>query len=456
MKKNYYENIIAGAGAAGLYCGCVLGGDTLILEKTSRPGRKLLASGSGQCNVTHGGSIKDFIEHYGPHGRNIRGVLQRYSNLRLVAFFEELEVPLCEREDGKIFPSSMKSMDVLQALLRKIEEQSVELNCDSPVVKITPPSAESSPDKSSAAEIPGESIGDRRTELFTVETPGRAFSCRNLIIATGGCSYPKTGSDGKMFDVLRGDLGIEIVKPSPALTPVYVENYIYGDLSGMSFKDIAINISGTIRRGDLLFTRKNLSGPLILNNSRYLSPGASFILNFLAPAPPAAHDPAGTPGTSAAASNPAGTPAPPISGPEAAARFKRDFPGSGKSPQSYMCEELGLPKRFAQKIAEELGISKNKVSQLSGSQIQKLAEALTAASFTVSGLAGFSEAMVTKGGVSLAEVDMTRMAAKKYGGLYFIGEALDVDGDTGGYNLQFAFSSAWAAAEDILRKADYR
>ena len=75
MKKNYYENIIAGAGAAGLYCGCVLGGDTLILEKTSRPGRKLLASGSGQCNVTHGGSIKDFIEHYGPHGRNIRGVL---------------------------------------------------------------------------------------------------------------------------------------------------------------------------------------------------------------------------------------------------------------------------------------------------------------------------------------------------------------------------------------------
>ena len=350
----------------------------------------------------------------------------------------------------------MKSMDGLQALLRKIEEQSVELNCDSPVVKITPPSAESSPDKSSAAEIPGESIGDRRTELFTVETPGRAFSCRNLIIATGGCSYPKTGSDGKMFDVLRGDLGIEIVKPSPALTPVYVENYIYGDLSGMSFKDIAINISGTIRRGDLLFTRKNLSGPLILNNSRYLSPGASFTLNFLAPAPPAAHDPAGTPGTSAAASNPAGTPAPPISGPEAAARFKRDFPGSGKSPQSYMCEELGLPKRFAQKIAEELGISKNKVSQLSGSQIQKLAEALTAASFTVSGLAGFSEAMVTKGGVSLAEVDMTRMAAKKYGGLYFIGEALDVDGDTGGYNLQFAFSSAWAAAEDILRKADYR
>ncbi|MBS6206790.1 MAG: NAD(P)/FAD-dependent oxidoreductase [Firmicutes bacterium] len=403
MKKNYYENIIAGAGAAGLYCGCVLGGDTLILEKTSRPGRKLLASGSGQCNVTHGGSIKDFIEHYGPHGRNIRGVLQRYSNLRLVAFFEELEVPLCERENGKIFPSSMKSMDVLQALLRKIEEQSVELNCDSPVVKITPPSAESSPDKSSAAEIPGESIGDRRTELFTVETPGRAFSCRNLIIATGGCSYPKTGSDGKMFDVLRGDLGIEIVKPSPALTPVY-----------------------------------------------------SFTLNFLAPAPPAAHDPAGTPGTSAAASNPAGTPAPPISGPEAAARFKRNFPGSSKSPQSYMCEELGLPKRFAQKIAEELGISKNKVSQLSGSQIQKLAEALTAASFTVSGLAGFSEAMVTKGGVSLAEVDMTRMAAKKYVGLYFIGEALDVDGDTGGYNLQFAFSSAWAAAEDILRKADYR
>lgn len=437
MKKSYYQNIIIGAGAAGLYCGCALGGDTLILEKTSRPGSKLLASGSGQCNITHGGSIKDFIGHYGSHGKNIRRVLQRHGNIPLRDFFESLGVSLLEREDGKIFPSSMKSMSILQALLRELERKKVDISCNSPVVKLIPPKisgsfagedaygeAEADKNESSEAEANENAGAESRDLLFQVQIPGKTLKCRNLIIATGGCSYPKTGSDGKMFDILRRDLGLEIVKPEPALTPVYVEDYIYGDLSGISFKNISMNISGAVHRGDLLFTGKNLSGPLVLNNSRYLSPGAGFSLNFLAP----------------------------LSGQEASARFKRDFPGGGKSPQSYMCEELELPRRFAQKTALELGISRNKVSQLTGGQIRKLAETLTDAHFTVSALAGFGEAMATKGGISLSEIELSKMSSKRYEGLYFIGEAVDVDGDTGGYNLQFAFSSAFAAAESILKK----
>lgn len=421
MKEKYCKNIIIGAGASGLYCACILGGDTLILEKTARAGNKLLMSGNGQCNITHGGLVKDFIKHYGENGRRIRGILQKHSNAKLCGFIESIGVPLAEREDGKIFPISLKSKDVSEALLKEISLNGGEIKYSSPVVKII---ARSLQDESALRLGGSHDESGMRNASFVVESGGGTFGCENLIIATGGCSYPKTGSDGSMFGILKRDLSVAISEPKPSLTPVYVENYGYGDLSGISFRDISMDISGKTFRGDLLFTRKNLSGPLMLNNSRYLRPGARFSLNFLAPA----------------------------GGPETAARFKRDFPGGGKSPQNYMCEDLGLPKRFAQKTAAELGISRKKVSQLSGGEIKQLTEALTSASFVVSGLAGFDEAMATKGGAALSEFDLSCMRVKKYEGLYIIGEAADVDGDTGGYNLQFAFSSAWAAAEDILKR----
>jgi len=421
MRKNemYYRNIIVGAGASGLYCACALGEtaekvqgsmyknsgheETLILEKKSRAGIKLLMSGSGQCNITHGGFIKEFIAHYGDNGRRIRKVLQEHNNVELCRFMEKLNVPLTEREDGKIFPSSMDSRDVLEALLKEICRKGINIRYNTPVVSITK---------------------DKTTGVFNVETPEECFSCSNLIIAAGGCSYPSTGSDGSVLKIIREKFDLEIIEPVPALTPVYVENYSFGRLSGVSFENVAVTIEKRTFRGDLLFTQKSLSGPLILNNSRYLSAGAAFTLNFLAP----------------------------VSRPEAAARFKKDFPGNGKSPQSYMAGDLGLPKRFAQQIASELDINSNKVSQLSGSRIKDLASVLTAYPFKVKELGGFKEAMVTKGGISLDELDTAKMSSKKYRGLYFIGEIVDVDGDTGGYNLQFAFSSAAAAAHDIISK----
>lgn len=401
-----YKDIIVGAGAAGLYCAAMLktcGKDgALVLEKTERAGTKLLCSGGGQCNITHGGSVKDFINCYGENGRRIRGVLQRYSNLRLQKFMESLGVPLTEREDGKIFPRSMRSRDVLDALLKEIAANGSQIRFKAPVTGILPPDKEG---------------------LFTLHTPKGTFRSRNVIIASGGSSYPSTGSDGRLLDVLARDLGIAVEKPAPSLTPVYVENYRYASLSGMSFSGITMTAKKTFR-GDLLFTEKNLSGPLVLNNSRYLKPGGAFTLNFLAPA----------------------------SGPEVVARLKKDFPGNGKSPQTYMAEDLKLPRRFAQQTASILGISENKVSQLSGKQIEELAKALTEAYFKVSGLGGFKEAMATRGGVSLEEVNLTSMGSKKYPGLYFIGEVCDIDGDTGGYNLQFAFSSACAAADAVMNE----
>ena len=257
--------------------------------------------------------------------------------------------------------------------------------------------------------------------------PKKSYRCQNLVIATGGCSYAGTGSDGKMLNILSRDLNIDIEEPRPVLTPVYVEDYEFKDLSGVSFRNIEAYIEtedGKRLRGfagDLLFTSKTLSGPAILNNSRYMRPGMILSVNFLTPADE----------------------------PKITERFKRDFPGNGRSPQTYMSENLGLPKRFAQAIACKLSVSDRKVSQITGKQMRSLSEVLTGYKFKIRKLGGFSEAMATGGGVSLCHKTSAVMEHEVHKGLYFIGEAVDVDGDTGGYNLPFAYSSAKAAAHNI-------
>lgn len=393
-----YKTIIIGAGAAGLYCASALT-DCLVLEKTKRPGTKLLMAGSGQCNVTHGGSIKDFLGFYGDHGKKIRSALQRHSNVELCHYLENLGVPLTEREDGKIFPSSMDARDVLNALLTQCKQ----INYEENVIGIM-----------------------KVDDGYEVKTSKDIYACENLVIAAGGSSYPTTGSDGKILDVLSGDLDLGIIEPRPALTPVFVENYRFGELSGISFKDAGVAFSGSdgkLKRvkGDLLLTFKNFSGPVIINNSRYLKPGMEIEINFLGN----------------------------MNFEELLGKLKKDFPGNNKSLANYLAEELELPKRFAKLTVDLMNLENMKLSQFTGKNMKETASFVAAHKFTVSGLGGFKEAMVTAGGVDLNEVDLKTMEAKRYPGLYFIGEVLDIDGDTGGYNLQFAYSSAMAAAEKI-------
>lgn len=392
-----YDTIIIGAGAAGLYCGCALdGGKNLILEKGKRPGLKLLMAGSGQCNVTHGGSIKDFLIHYGTHGKSVRGVLQRFNNLALCRMLSDFGVETVEREDGKVFPSSMDGRDVLNALLDNVN---ADIEYSKEVTNVT---------------FDGK---------FIVEAGGETYVCQNLIIATGGASFPTTGSDGKLATNISTELGIELEELRPALTPVFVEGYPYGELSGISFKDIEIAVCGHRAAGDILFTFKNLSGPVIINSSRYMKTGDTLTINYMWPTKHA----------------------------ELEAKLKKDFPGNNKSVLHYLIDELHLPKRFAKLIVESFGFE-CKVSQLSGANIKSLVNEIAAKTLKISGLAGFKEAMATAGGIALSEISTKTMESKKYPGLYFVGEVLDVDGDTGGYNLQFAYSSACAAAEHINTK----
>lgn len=405
----YKKTIVVGAGAAGLFFGSAApasdGRDILILEKTDKIGTKLLMAGSGHCNLTHAGSIKEFLLCYGKNGSRIRTCLYRHNNLEYVRFMESLGVPCSEREDGKIFPVSMDGRDVLKALLRATSDNQVTIMKSSPVTAVR-----SLPD---GFEVSTES--------------GTTFECTNLVIAAGGASYPTTGSDGSLLSVLERDLGISVKKLRPALAPVYVQNYPFSELSGISFKNAGLKVySGGGNKihessGDLLLTHRSFSGPLMLNSCRYISTGDWIEINFT-----------GSHTTR-----------------ELASRIKEVFSGNSRTLAAFLSEEYDLPKRFTIKTLEPLGLSDKKLSSLTGADIHAASETFTAADFSVSGTGSFREAMATNGGVALDDVNFSTMESKSCRGLYFIGEVLDIDGDTGGYNLQFAYSSARTALDAI-------
>lgn len=386
-----YEQILIGGGAAGLYFAAnCRSGSGLILEKSRTPGQKLMLSGSGQCNLTHGGSIKDFIGHYGQNGSRIRSALYRASNLALMNFFSENGIPLTERPDGKVFPQSMKASQVLELLQKRAVQNGWRLAANCPVTDI-------SPQEDGTFVINGQ------------------YKAKAVIVATGGCSYPFTGSDGSIFPVLER-LGLNILPPKPALVPLTVQQYPYSSLSGISFRDALVRVDKHKLKGDLLLTHSSFSGPAVLNLSRYAKPGSSLKISYL----------------------PDGTQ---LSVP----------PGESRAAAAFFAEQTKLPKRFVTVALQQAGADPSeKAASLSGRQVKTLLSLLTCDTFSVSGTSGFGSAMATSGGVSLDEVDLKTFESKRYPGLYIIGEVLDIDGDTGGYNLQFAFSSACCAAESLM------
>ncbi len=388
-----YDRIIIGGGASGLYfaanCPAEKG---LILEKTASPGQKLLLSGSGQCNLTHGGSIKDFIGHYGPGGTKIRSALYQANNLLLMKFYAEHGLPLTERWDGKVFPKSMEAEQVLKLLLLLVKEKGWELVTDCPVTSLT---------------VQPDGI------FFINEN----YKSRQVIIAAGGCSYPATGSDGSMLSVLE-KMGLNIVSPRPSLVPVTVQQYPYRHLSGVSFQNASVQIDGHWEKGGLLLTHNSFSGPAVLNLSRYASPGKALTISYIP-----------------------------------AAALEHRFSGDRRKISASLAETMGLPKRFTEVLVQRAGMDPaQKAASLSGKEIQALSQLLFSDTFSISGTSGFGSAMATAGGVSLEEVHLKTFESKKHPGLYIIGETLDIDGDTGGYNLQFAFSSGYCAAKCVCKK----
>lgn len=403
-----YETVIIGAGPAGLSCAihAAAGGSVLVLEKNPDPGRKLRLSGSGQCNITHGGEIRDFLTRYGDHGAFLKPALLNYSNRQLLTFLASHGLAVVEEPGGKIFPESRKAADVLTVLLTAARNAGVTLSCGEPVLR-----------------------AGMREDLFTVTTSARTCLAHSLVITTGGKSYPGTGSTGDGYEFAR-TFGHSIVPPRPALAPVFVTGYPFSDLSGISFPDAWLSVFRDGKRageheGDLLLTHRGLSGPGILDFSRSLEPGDTLRVAFLPKSESTVF-------------------------PE---KFTRLVQDSGTKRVRALLSAWPVPDRFITQILSMCAIPTEMTAAHLPAQARKqIIEYLTGFSFTIERLGGFEEAMVTRGGITLSEVDPKTMSSRRAEGLYFAGEVLDIDGDTGGFNLQAAFSTGVLVGQTIARK----
>jgi predicted Rossmann fold flavoprotein len=402
----HYPVIIIGGGPAGLFCAAGAAGagqQVLLLEKMPSCGKKLLITGSGQCNLTHDGNISDFFSKYGDHGAFLRSSLRRFSNHDLVKWFTERGLGLAPDESGKVFPQSRRASDVLSMLLESCRDTGVLVRC-------------------------GEAVRDVRVSAggFHIRTEKAEYESEVLVIATGGASYPATGSAGDGFS-LASSLSHRIVQIAPALVPVRVMEYPFSDLAGISFEGLTFSLyrgGKKIRdlRGDLLFTHAGLSGPGILHLSRYIMPDDTLKISFL-------------PGMTQE-------------------MLKKDLvsriAASGTKQVKSILSKYSLPARFTARLLELSDIP----ADLTGAHLLKkerdeLIRLLSAFPLRILGPGGWNEAMVTRGGVCIEEVNQDTMESLLVPHLYFIGEVLDIDGDTGGYNLQAAFSTAMAAAKAL-------
>jgi len=386
------------------------GSRVLLIERNDRLGRKLAITGKGRCNVTNSGDIPHFIESYGRNGKFLYRALTEFSNRDLVSFLEERGVATKEERGGRIFPASDDSETVVRALERYLREREVSVALGSRVERIVL-------DPSSGA-VAGVALRGREG---TIEA-------RAVILATGGLSYPATGSTGDGY-AMAGKLGHTIVAPRPALVPLETRETFAKDLQGLSLENVRVTAFGNGTKlasefGDMLFTHFGVSGPVILKMSALVverldaKERVEISIN-LKPA---------------------------LDETKLEARLMREFAGSGKKVLSTVMRSL-LPKALIPVFVGLSGVSGDKrCNQITGDERKKLVKLFMDFRLAIRRARPIDEAIITRGGIALDEINPRTMESKKVKGLFLCGEVIDIDGNTGGYNLQAAFSTAHLAA----------
>ena len=398
--------LIIGAGPAGLFAAMhCIGRKVIVLEKNEKPGKKLLISGTGRCNITHDCKLSDFFDHYGENHRFLKTALHTFTNTDLVHFLNTHGLDTVVDRNGKVFPASQRAEDVLQVLLSECARSGVQIACNKQVSGI-----EKTP------------VG------FRVTTQAGQFQAPVIVITTGGMSYPATGSTGDGYHFAK-QLGHAIVPPKPSLSPVFVRNYTMASIAGVSVQDKLVYLYRGDKklgehRGDIGFTHKGLSGPGILDFSRNILSGDQLRINFID---------------------------------DKADEFRSALitasEKEGKTAIQTYLKKYELPRSLLQLILKSIPIEpETRLAEITKIQRNQLVAAFCEYPFVVEKVGGFNMAMATAGGVSLAEVNSKTMESKLVPGLYFAGEVLDLDGDTGGYNLQAAFSTGYLVGFGVSEK----
>lgn len=407
--------IVVGGGAAGLMaagCAAQAGADVLVLEKMARPARKLGITGKGRCNLTNVADLTEFIAHFGRTGKFLHHAFSRFFSGDLIAFFESQGLPLVTERGGRVFPASAKAPDVVRALVHWVKAQGVQVKHSAPVDELV--------------------LIDGRVTGVVVQ--GHRFDCDGVILATGGASYPATGSTGDGYR-LAAKAGHAVVPIHPALVPLETAEATKS-MAGLTLRNVGVRllVNGKKRRelfGEMCFTDSGVSGPLILTLSGEavdaLRRGDAVHVSIdLKPA---------------------------LDDNKLDARLRRDFAERGRETMRSLLRGL-LPPEMVPVCLEQTAIVPEAMgNQITAAERTRLRHWLKNFRLTVTGHRPFAEAIITAGGVDIREVDPKTMQSRLVQGLYFAGEILDLQADTGGYNLQAAFSTGWLAGTSAARES---
>ncbi len=429
MKKNAGRNgpiIIVGAGAAGMMAACAAaarGAKVLVLEKNEKAGKKIYITGKGRCNFTNLCDTEDFFSNVPRSASFLYSSVYGFDAHAVRDWFEEHGVRTKEERGQRAFPLSDHASDITRCLVREMERLGVEVWLNTEVKEIL---FSSSPPEGAAEDMPARS-GKKAVEGVLLADGRKLFSgC--VIIATGGLSYPSTGSTGDGYRFARS-AGHEVSRLSPSLVPFEVKEKDVIDMQGLSLKNVTFTVAGKKKNlfhemGELMFTHFGITGPLILKASALvqeeIAQGALPAWIDLKPA---------------------------LTEPKLDARILRDFEENrNRSTQNAV---RGLyPSKLIPVILKRAGIDPDTpVHDVTAAARRSLVQATKRFDLTLTCLRGFNEAVITRGGVNVRQVDPGTMESKLVKGLYFAGEVLDVDAFTGGFNLQIAWSTGRAAGD---------
>ena len=408
-----YDVIVIGGGAAGMTAAVTAaenGASTALIEKKDRPGRKLAITGKGRCNVTNNCSVNTALENIPNNARFLYGAFSRFSPQNVMTFFEELGVPLKTERGNRVFPVSDKAADIVNALTKRLEALNVRIlreNARSFIIEN------------------GCCVG--------VNTHNGQFRANSVILATGGASYPKTGSDGFGYR-LAEQAGHTIIAPRPSLVPMISEEKWVSQAAGLTLRNVAIKLMRGEKIiyedfGELAFTPDGIGGATALSASAHINDisdmegGLISVSIDLKPA---------------------------LSQQQLDARILRDFAELRGKTFADSLRKL-LPKELCEPFCEITGIpAEKKLGEITKAERKLLTDKLKDLRLKICGFRPIEEAIVTRGGVKVSEISPKTMESKLCKGLFFAGEIIDADGYTGGFNLQIAFSTGRLAGNSAV------
>jgi len=418
--KNRFDIAVIGAGPAGLLAAgraAMLGANVVVFEKMEKPARKLRITGKGRCNITSMKPLEEYLKEIYPEPRFLRQAFGAFFNTDIVELLHEFGVETKTERGERVFPASDKAWDVAEALIKWCKHQGVEIYSHKEVIDIITDN-----NTVSGLRIKNSKSGQAET-----------INISSVIIATGGKSYPATGSTGDGYRFAQAT-GHNVTSLKPSLVGIETSP-VYASAKGLGLRNVDLSLwidgrKSSSEFGEAEFTEYGLDGPIVLRLSRKTieakDSGKKVELKLdLKPA---------------------------LDEKKLDTRLLRDINDLGKKDFNALLKQL-LPSQLISIFIKELNINPTKpLTQISGAERKKLLALLKGMTFEVVGYRGWNEAIITAGGVSIEDINPKTLESKIVENLYFAGEVIDVDGNTGGYNLQIAFSTGWLAGESAANK----